>query len=194
MRDRGAKPLVILVVVAAAAFLIWLFFIKDDGDGDEGREPRPASAEVSTGGQAVDAPQIVDEQSLEEFAGSVGHEVYWAGPIDGTELELTNTSDGRIYVRYLEDGAEPGDPRPAFLTVGTYPVPDAFEMLDEASTTDEGFTRLDLANGGLATYSESVPSSVHFAYPDTNYEIEVFDPSPERALELVTTGEVTPIG
>ena len=37
--------------------------------------------------------------------------MYWAGPIAGMSYELTKLKDGRIYVRYLPDGVELGDPR-----------------------------------------------------------------------------------
>ena len=35
-------------------------------------------------------------------------------------MELSETGKARVYVRYLAEGAEAGDPRPAFLTVDTY--------------------------------------------------------------------------
>ena len=35
-------------------------------------------------------------------------------------MELSETGKARVYLRYLTEGAEAGDPRPAFLTAGTY--------------------------------------------------------------------------
>jgi hypothetical protein len=163
-----------VVIVAAAA---WFFLIRDDDSDDSG----------SSGG--VNQARIVDEDGLREFAGSVGHEVYWAGPQDDAEIELTNTEDGSVFVRYLTGDAEAGDPRPDFLTIGTYPVPDAFEALDEAAQGDR-FERLELDDGAFAMYDSEFPASVHFAYPDTNFEVEVYDPQAGRALELVNEGEI----
>jgi hypothetical protein len=172
-----------IAAVIVVGLLIWLLLIKDDDD--ESGEPSQAAS-------ATNQERIVDEEELSEFVAALGHEVYWAGPIDGAELELTNTPDGRVYIRYLDNDAELGDPRPAFLTVGTYPVQDALVTLEEAAAGD-GFTSVELDGGGIATYDEAQPSSIHFAYPDSDYEIEVYDPSPERALELVTGGEIIPV-
>jgi hypothetical protein len=38
------------------------------------------------------------------------------------------------------------------------------------------------------------PTSVYLAYPESDYQIEVFDPSPTRAVELVTSGQVKQVG
>jgi hypothetical protein len=37
----------------------------------------------------------------------VKHPVYWAGPRPSYTYELTRTSDGRIFVRYLPTGVAP---------------------------------------------------------------------------------------
>ena len=34
------------------------------------------------------------------------------------------------------------------------------------------------------------PRSVYLAYPGSNYEVEVFDPSLARARQLVTSGQI----
>ena len=47
--------------------------------------------------------------------------------------------------------------------------------------------------GGLAIWSKKRPTSVYLAYPGSDYLVEVFDPSAERARELVLSGEVAPI-
>jgi hypothetical protein len=37
------------------------------------------------------------------------------------------------------------------------------------------------------------PTSVYFAFPDSPYLVEVFDPSPRRARQLVRSGQVAVI-
>jgi hypothetical protein len=131
------------------------------------------------------------EAELREFAASAPHPVYWAGPRTGQTYELTHTSDGRVYVRYLPEGVRAGDPRPQFLTVGTYPRARAYAELKRAASTP-GATSRDLPGGGLAVVSRG-SSSVYFGYPDAHYQVEVYAPSAASARSLVFGGQVVPI-
>ena len=51
-----------------------------------------------------------------------------------------------------------------------------------------------MPGGGIAVYSTSAPTNVHVAFPGQNVEIEVFDPSARKALRMVKTGRVAPVG
>jgi hypothetical protein len=117
--------------------------------------------------------------------------VYWAGTREDHSYELTKTSDGRVYVRYLPSGVEAGDARPEFLTVGTYPRPNAYSELRRAAKAP-GATSRRIAQGGLAVLSRG-SSSVYFGYPDAAYQVEVYAPNPGAARELVLGGKVVPI-
>src|SRR5262245_41046297 len=68
--------------------------------------------------------RIVSAAELGDAAALSGHPVYWAGPIAGAELELTESGEGDVQVRYLEEGTEAGDESAEALTVGSYPLPD----------------------------------------------------------------------
>ena len=46
----------------------------------------------------------VSTSALSSWVATVGHPVYWAGPEHGYRYELTHTTDGRIYIRYLPAG------------------------------------------------------------------------------------------
>ena len=48
--------------------------------------------------------------------------------------------------------------------------------------------------GGLAVYSVEAPNNVYVAFPGSDVQVEVFDPRPKRALRLVTSGRVAPVG
>jgi hypothetical protein len=169
-------PRVALAVLAglviAVALIGWDAF---SGDGDASR---PA-----TGAQSA------SESELRELAAS--QPVYWAGPRAGQTYELTRTSDGRVFVRYLPQGVKVGDSRPQFLTVATYPRKSAFADLQRASKASGAVSR-KLPNGGLAVYRPG-SSSVYFGYPDVNYQVEVFAPSPTTARSLVFNGQVVPV-
>jgi hypothetical protein len=136
-------------------------------------------------------PRAVTVQQLQALASSVGHPVYWVGPRAGTIYELTETSDGRIYVRYLPRGAEVDDPKP-HTTVGTYPFRNPVAAIGRVARQTGGQT-FSIDRGGLATVDASHPTSVYVAFPGSDYQIEVFDPSAARARRLVTSGLVVPV-
>jgi hypothetical protein len=164
-----------LLAVGLATFLVgWLFLGGDD------KPPQPATGASSA-----------SEAELREFAASASHPVYWAGPRAGQTYELTKTSDKRVYVRYLPQGAEPGDPRPQFLTIGTYPRASAYAELKRASRAEGAIAR-KLPQGGLAVLSKG-SSSVYFGYPDAAYQVEVYAPSPGTARNLVVAGQIVPV-
>jgi hypothetical protein len=164
-----------LAAVGFAVFLIgWLAVGGDD------KPSRPAGGASAT-----------SESELREFAASAQHPVYWAGPRAGQTYELTRTSDGRVYVRYLPEGVKVGDPRPRFLTVGTYPRANAFAELKRAARAP-GATSRELPRDGLAVLSRG-SSSVYFGYPDAGYQVEVFAPSAGSARNLVFGGQVVPV-
>ncbi len=138
------------------------------------------------------APAVVATLAdLRRLAASVGHPVYWAGPQAAKTYERTQTSDGRIYIRYLPQGVEAGSPR-AFLTVGTYPVPNAVAAV-QAISKRTGAHTFPTAGGGLAVVDPAHPTSVYLAFTGSNFEIEVFDPSAARARNVVASGRIAPM-
>jgi len=178
-RRPGGRGVVAIAIVAllAIALLAWLLLCSED--------------EAST---APGLPRAADPAQLRALSASVGHDVYWAGsPAAGTELELTHQPDGRIYIRYLTGDGEVGDARSQFTTVGTYPVPAALSVLRREARQPQAITR-DLPGGGLAYLNSDRPTSIYLAWPGSDYEVEVFDPSPKRALNLVLAGKVVPVG
>ena len=146
-----------------------------------GTQPRSAKAPAK-------AATVAD---LHALAKSAGHAVYWAGPEAGTTYEQTETSDGRIYIRYLRGGASVGSAQP-FLTIGTYPVQDAAAAVRGIAKRTGGRT-FTTRGGGVAVVDPVHPTSVYLAFPGSNYEIEVFDPVAARARRLVASGGVVPV-
>jgi hypothetical protein len=136
------------------------------------------------------SPKVVTVSSLRAFAASVKHPVYWAGPIPARRIELTQTSDGRIYVRYLPRRARVGDRLP-HLTVGTYPARNALAAV-EAIGKRPGAQRFSVDNG-LAVVDPAHPTSIYLAVRGSKYQIEVFDPSPAKARQFVTSRRITPV-
>jgi hypothetical protein len=167
-----------LIAVGLAAFLIaWVAMNRSDD------APPPAAG---SGASAA------SESELRAFADSVSHPVYWAGPKEGYTYELTQTTDGLVYVRYLPEGTDVGDTRSQFLTVGTYPRTGAFAELQRAAKA-KGAVSLKVGDDGLAVFSQSKPTSVYLGYPDAKYQVEVFHPSPDEARRLALSGAVVPV-
>jgi hypothetical protein len=52
---------------------------------------------------------------------------------------------------------------------------------------------LAIDDGGIALLSSKRPSSVYFAYPGTQYQVEVYDPSGKAARQLVLAGQIRPL-
>jgi hypothetical protein len=172
-------------VIAGAivvALVAWLIF-HDSGGGSSGNETAKAGE-----------PEAATVSSLQGTAAKLGTPVYWAGPQKGSELEVTESEGGeRVYVRYLTGGAEIGDPRPAFLTVGTYAFKDPVKALRQQSKKPGG--ELSTAPGGGTVYvNGGRPQSVYVAYPGVEVEIEVYDPDPAKARDLVASGQIVPVG
>lgn len=165
-----------LVALGLATFLVgWLVL--------GGKDKPTAAPESSVSG--------VSEAQLRDFAASASNPVYWAGPRTGQTYELFRTGDGRVYVRYLPAAVKVGDPRPQFLTVGTYPVPNAFAAVKRISRAP-GAIAHRLEGGGLAV-SNPGSLSVYFSYPGAKYQVEVYTPSRDAARKLVLGGRVVPI-
>jgi hypothetical protein len=168
-----AGAIVVLALVAVPVVLLL-------GDGNEGKSPPPG------------APRETSIRELRSAAEAAGHPVYWAGVIPGRKLELTENARGHVFVRYLAEGARVGDDRPAFTTVGTYPMEDAYQSA-ERSAEQRGSARREAPGGGIAVWSQDSPTSVYLAYPGDEVLVEVYDPDARRARELALSGEVGPV-
>jgi hypothetical protein len=142
----------------------------------------------------VGEPETATAAQLEEFAEGVDHPIYWLGERDGREYELTETASGRVYVRYLEQGAEAGDPRSDFVTVGTYPSRRAVAQLGQAARNRDGAKLGKTDDGAVLLVDPASPNNAHLAYPDTDFQIEVFSSVPGQALRLSSRGAVQPVG
>jgi hypothetical protein len=140
--------------------------------GDSGGATLPRTAAVA-----------IQPAQLAGLATRLGRPLYWAGARPRTTYELTQTPDGRVYVRYLPVGTKVGSQEP-FLTVGTYPVPNAYATTKSASQQKDSIP-IPIA-GGVAFYTAAKPTSVYIAFPGVDEQIEVFDPSAARLHAEIT--------
>jgi hypothetical protein len=164
-----------LVILAALIFAGIKIFGGDDSSSNNGS-----------------GPEGLSQSALVSTAADAGHTVYWVGPNSETEqYEYTRTEDGRVYVRYLNNGAPVGDPRPDFLTVGTYEVPDAKAALETSASQsgakvqqEDGFDLLKGTSG----------QNVYVVFDDqADLQIEIFHPTPGQALKFAKSGDLQPV-
>lgn len=179
----GPRLGAIAVVIIAAGVVLWLLLkARDDNKSSD----KPATT-------AKPAPPVLaNSRLLRRLAGTVGYPVYWAGRLRGRKVELTQTAAGNVFLRYLTAGARVGDPRPDFLTVGTYPLKDAFAVTKTVSRRPGMIVR-KLPHGGIAMTNVQRRTSVYFSFPRLPVQVEVYDPDPARAMRLVVSGRVRPI-
>jgi hypothetical protein len=182
------SPISVAVGVTIVIAVLVGFLVLRGGDDGPGR-----AGSGTTGATAAQAkPVAATPERLMAFAEARDVSLYWVGPSRGRTYELTEAPDGALYVRYLDGGAEVGDPRPDFLTVGTYPQPDAFETVTKASK-NPGAQVERLKDDGLAVANRSRPNSWYLAYPESDELVEVFSPDAGRARELVEAGRVVSV-
>jgi hypothetical protein len=168
----------VVAVAILVAFVVWLL-VRGGGSSQPHATAIPAVAASS--------------DRLRALSVEAGRPIYWLGPQNNHTYELTRTSQDRIYVRYLPKGTQVGTSSASYPLVGTYPVDNAYNVL-KSLANGSGESSFTAPKGGFAVYSASKPTNVYLAYPGTNVQIEVFDPSPTRARELVASGQVVPVG
>jgi hypothetical protein len=147
----------------------------------------PVVAPAAERAVTADGPRISTVDGLSALAGLRGEPVYWAGPCTGAAYEVTESA-GRVYIRYLSSGVQLRSPQPNFLTVATYPRPNAFADI-EAATKRPGAVKIAIPQG-LAVYDSAKPTSVYLAYRGSTQQVEVYSPSALEARRLVESGRV----
>ena len=192
-RRRSLRVGAVVALALAAAFVVWLVVRGNDSGSSS---PTTTSSPATTATQGPKTKPLLEAasvQTLRTVEALVGHPIYWAGARSATTYELTRTTDGRIYVRYLPKGVKIGDKHADYLIVATYPVRNAYRAVQTAAK-ENGAETFGIAKGGRAVLNKSAPTNVYFAYPRSNYQIEVYDPHPGRARNLVASGKIRPIG
>jgi hypothetical protein len=166
-----------VVVLALAALFLWQALNPSD--------PSDATTEVT---EDTTWPRFVSESELRAL-GAANGPVYWAGPQDGVEYELTVTDTGVFYIRYLPVGTELGDPSDSFLTVATYPNIDGYDNLVQAGAR-EGATATVTEGGALIVTTPEAPLSTYFGFEGLDFQVEVFSPNEGASFSLVEDGTV----
>lgn len=170
-------------VAVALGVGLWLV-LRDNGSSSTS----PTSPPPVTGTNSSPVP--ISLNGLQTIA-RLGIPIYWAGKRPGTTFEMTKKADNGILIRYLPAGVPVGVKVP-YLTVGTYPVKHAFGVTSKLAA-QQGSVSIPVGENRVATYSSSRPTNVYLAEKGRDYQIEVYDPTPDRAQQLVRSGQIEPV-
>ena len=130
----------------------------------------------------------VTPAGLRSLGLSLHQPIFWVGPAANAQYERTSVGTNRILVRYLPPDVPIGS-RARYRTVGTYIVPDAYAAAQRAASKP-GAIRIKVATSAIAFSTKAHPLNAWITYPGSRFQIEVFDPAPGRARQLVASGKV----
>lgn len=161
------------------------------GCGDSAGTTSTKADRTTSTRPATQGPVVVSRERLRDLADSVGYPIYWAGPRPG-KYELTVDANANIFIRYLTGGALAGSRKTTSLTIATYALAKAYELLKSASQ-QPGATVGHTPDGGLVVAATGSRDDVHIAYPQRDVQVEVYDPHAGRSLELARAGRIVPL-
>jgi hypothetical protein len=168
----------LIALVLVVALVAWVATRGGDDSSSDTVAPQTAPPEIVTAGELAAA------------AADVGYPIYWAGTVPGTSIELTELAEG-ARVRYVPEGTEAGEGSAGVLTISSYPLPDPQAALDGYAERP-GATVREGEDGRQVVVNLESPTSAYFASPDNTVQVEVYDPSPQRALDLALSADVEP--
>ena len=142
-------------------------------------------ASSSTFTEVIAGKVALTENELIDAVKKLGVDVYWAGPVSGAKYTLAVPAEGQAYVRYLPNGDGLTDTQPNYVVIATYTTTDAFRATQAAGNQSNGVTFIN-AEGAAVYYNKDTPTNVYVAYPNLNYQIEVFNPIAKTALDIAS--------
>ena len=126
----------------------------------------------------------LSEGELKDVVSKLGETVYWAGPMRGAKYTINAQNVGAIYVRYLPNGKGISDTAPSFRVIATYKEENGYDATLAAGNQPNGVSFAKPDGAGVVYYNKNTPTNVYLAYKSRPFQIEIFDPSAEKAVEL----------
>ena len=175
--SQNSKTALLMVAAFLAGSIITYSFTSSS-------TPTPV-ASTSTFTDVIAGKVALTESELIAAVKKLGVDVYWAGPVKGAKYTLAVPADGQAYVRYLPNGDGLTDTKPNYVVIATYTTTNAFSATQAAGNQSNGVTFIN-AEGAAVYYNKDTPTNVYVAYPNLNYQIEVFDPIAATALDIAS--------
>jgi len=175
--SQNSKTILLMI----ASFLVGsvLTYSVNSSSGNAPKASSSTFTEVIAGKVALTESELIDAVK------QLGVDVYWAGPVSGAKYTLAVPAEGQAYVRYLPNGDGLTDTQPNYVVIATYTTTDAFRATQAAGNQSNGVTFIN-AEGAAVYYNKDTPTNVYVAYPNLNYQIEVFNPIAKTALEIAS--------
>jgi hypothetical protein len=181
-RSRSSRVWIIIIgvlaAIAIAGLVLWLAGVFG---GKSGGQIRPV----------VGQPAFVSENDLRAYGDENGP-LYWAGPASDVNYELTVTTSGAVFIRYVPKDEGVGTTTEV-LTVATYPEQHGYEKLAEAATQEDMGSQITQSEALVVVNSRS-PQSTYFSFPDAAFQVEVFAPEEGVSEKRVVDGDIQLLG
>lgn len=150
-----------------------------------GNTEQKAVAPVSTFTDVIAGKVALSERELIDAVQKLGITAYWAGPVQDAKYTLAVPADGQAYVRYLPNGQGLDDSSPNYVVIATYTTTNAFNATQSAGNQSNGVSFIN-SDGAAVYYSKDTPTNVYVAYPNLNFQIEIFNPIAATALDIAS--------
>lgn len=187
-RRRGVVGVLLLLALLLGAGLLalvlWFTGVLKSG-GTSGTSSR-TSVSAPAGDIPVGVPTVVSLKQLQELAASRGP-IYWAGQRKNTKLEVTVTTKGAIFVRYLPQSASAGT-KSRYLSIGTYQDGVGYTALTSASAKRANVVRAK-TGAVIATFKKQ-PMSTYFSFPHAAFQVEVYSPTKGQSRRMTDNGQI----
>ena len=184
-RSAGGSKLFLVVLITAAISITGTYFISKPSD--------PVVTDQTSFQAKISGGVVLTEEELKAAVKELGQTVFWAGPMKGAKYTLNAGNPDQIYVRYLPKGTGVSDTKPDYRVIATYKQANAFAATVAAGNQSNGVT-FSSSDGAIIYYNKVSPNNIYLAYKSSDFQIEVFDPDQNTAVQLATTSHtIVPI-
>lgn len=169
-----------LILIIATALISSLFTFGVANQLSPGLAERTTLAAQTSGGVCL------SEKELRTLIAENKIVAYWTGPVKDATYSINASTPGQVFVRYIPKGMDCGSTEPKFRVIATYAETDAYNSTLQAGNQAEGVS-LSNPDGSVVYFSKNAPNNVYVAYPNLDYQIEIYDPDAKTAVTLATT-------
>jgi hypothetical protein len=184
-RSSGNPKLLLVVLLTAAISIAGTYFISKPSD--------PVVTAQTSFEAKISGGVVLTEIELKAAVKELGETVFWAGAMKDAKYTLNASNRDQIYVRYLPNGKGVSDTNPDYRVIATYKQVNAFAATVAAGNQSNGVT-FSSTDGAMIYYNKVSPNNIYLAYKSSDFQIEVFDPDQNTAVQLATTSHtIVPI-
>lgn len=173
-------PWFFVILISSAALISSLITFGIANQMSPGLAERTTLAAQTSGGVCL------SEKELRSIVAENKIVAYWTGPVKDATYSINTSTAGQVFVRYILKGMDCGSTEPKFRVIATYSEADAYNSTLQAGNQAEGVS-LSNPDGSVVYFSKNAPNNVYVAYPNLDYQIEIYDPDAKTAVTLATT-------